>query len=266
MKILKLLLPLALISFSAFGQGTYPKYEVGFFIGFWESTYNSNGSRHSEGFFAFDGGLSLSEYPYSLLETGEAFRSQKDDYSFTMPSFKVFIRRNFEGFYLSSGLNFLQDDIGYQMPANLPNPNVLGHYMRVRTNAVEIPLIIGHRLEFFEYLRVFAGVSPTFSFNSNPSISSVYESNFSEQENRDATQAIQEFQSALIDSFSPFYINGTVGVGFDYKIVSIEFQLDRTLTSLSKNERAIIGQTAIVFDERRTRKTLQVGLKIPLKK
>ncbi|MDE0559822.1 outer membrane beta-barrel protein, partial [Algoriphagus sp. NF] len=190
-----------------------------------------------------------------------------DDYRFTMPSFKVFIRRNFEGFYLSSGLNFLQDDIGYQMPANLPSPDVLGHYMRVRTNAVEIPLIIGHRLEFFEYLRLFAGVSPTFSFNSNPSISSVYESNFSEQENRDATQAIQEFQSALIDSFSPFYINGTVGVGFDYKIISIEFQLDRTLTSLSKNERATIGQTGgVVFDERRTRKTLQVGLKIPLKK
>lgn len=266
MKTLKLSILLVVISFTTYGQDTYPKYEVGFFIGFWESTLNSNGSSHSESFFSFAGGESFFEYPYSLLNAGEAFRSQKDDYSFTMPSFKVFIRRNFEGFYLSSGLNFVQDDIAYKMPARLPNPNVFGHFMRVRSNAVEIPLIIGHRLEFFKYLRVFAGLSPTLAINSNPRISSVFEMGFSAQENRDATQVIQEFQSALIDSFRPFYFNGTVGVGFDYKIVSIEFQLDRTLTSLSKNERPIIDQSPIIFDERRTRKTLQVGLKIPLNK
>jgi hypothetical protein len=265
MKILKLSLLLVLISFSALGQGIYPRYELGFSIGFWESTYNANGS-NSERFFANDGGEGFFDYPYSLLETDEAFRSIKDDYSFTMPSFSLYIRKNFADFYLSSGLTFVQDDIGYQMPVNLPSPNSLGYYMRVRTNAVEIPLRIGHRLEFFRYLRLFAGVSPTFSFNSNPSLSRIDEMGFSEQENQDATRAIQEFQSALIDSFRPLFFNGTVGVGFDYKIVSIEFQLDRTLTSLSKNERTIIGQSAIVFDERRTRKTLQVGLKIPLNK
>lgn len=257
MKKLILIILITLMGFSGFAQNKVPKIEVGFQLGFWESKYNGGDKNvfHRAGEF--------STYPFTLLKPNETSRPPEDNFSFSLPSFKIFVRKNYEHLYLSSGINYIQDDIGYRMPARVSSPDVLYHYLRIRTNSFEVPLLIGHRFEFFNYLRVFGGLVPTFSVSSNPSIASVYESGFSETENADATLVIQEFQNALIDSYKPFYLNGSVGIGFDYKIFSIEAQLDRTLTSLSKNDIAV-GNNEVVLDERRTRKTLWIGLKIPL--
>jgi hypothetical protein len=259
MKKTLVLLLLILIGFDGFGQNNIPKTEVGFNVGFWESKYNGG----DENLFKQAG--EFTNYPFTLLKPNETSRPAKDDFSFSLPSFRFFVRRNYEDFYLSTGISFIQDNIGYRVPARAKNPDVLYHYARVRTNSIEIPVYIGHRLDFFNYLRVFGGLVPTFSINSAPSLASIFESGFSETENRNGTQAIQEIQDKLVDSFRPFYLSGSVGIGFDYKIISIEAQLDRTLISLSENGTSI-GNDEVVLDERRTREILWIGLKIPLNK
>lgn len=113
-------------------------------------------------------------------------------------------------------------------------------------------------------MRFYAGIIPTFSFrsayNDDPNI---ILRNIEPQTSADLKSALLEFQQGLIESYRPFFFSGSAGIGFDYKFISLDLQIDRTL-SMSNSDDVSINNAEIRLDERKTRRMIWIGFKIPL--
>lgn len=263
MKITGLILIFLSLTHSGFSQ--IPKYEIGFQAALWNASHNLNGERVGSGAYLKEfSAADFSSYPFNYFNVGESSRRVRYDNFHTMPMLRVFVRRNFDNFYLSSGVNFTREDISFRMPYNYPNSSFGSQVIGVSTSNFEVPLYVGYRLGFFEYMRFYAGIIPTFSFrsayNDDPNISL---RNIEPQTSVDLKSALLEFQQGLIESYRPFFFSGSAGIGFDYKFISLDLQIDRSL-SMSKSDGVSINNAEIRLDERKTRRMLWIGFKIPL--
>lgn len=262
MKITFLLSVYLLLGGSVYAQ--IPKYEIGFQGALWNSIWNGSGSEPgSEDFLRSFNPVGFQEYPFNLFDFEGAWRRAEYDHNHTMPMLRLFVRKNFQEFYLASGINFTREDISFGMPYNPPFDYALNHFPGVSTANIEVPLYIGHRLEFFEYLRVYAGVIPTYS------IKSKYRDRFGTHLDvadnamqAEINRTLLEIQQGLMDSYRSFFISGSAGIGFDYRFISLDLQIDRSL-SMSRNSASING-SEFRMNERKTRKMLWIGFNIPL--
>lgn len=241
-----------------------PKFEIGFQGALWNSIWNGSGSEPgSTDFIRSINSTGFQNYPFNLFDFEGASRRAEYDHNHTMPMLRIFARRNFQEFYLASGVNFTREDISFGMPYNPPFESSHIHYPGVSTANIEVPLYIGHRLDFFEYLRVYAGVIPTYSIKSN------YRDRFGTHLNgadremqEDINRTLLDIQQGLIDSYRSFFFSGSAGIGFDYRFITLDLQIDRSL-SMSRNSATING-SEFRMNERKTRKMLWIGFKIPL--
>lgn len=249
---------LLFLAFQANAQQS--KYEFGFQTGFWNSLHNSNGSNHGDN--------SLFFYPTSFggehlrtIDFGNSRSNPKEDFTYNTVMFSGFIRKNYEDFYLSSGLNFQQFRLSHNIKlapmVNSPND----WRMNQLFNNFEIPIHIGYRLKFFKYIRVYAGVIGTFS-HVKSSIRRTFIQNLDQNLLSELNEDFEILNNAMEDSFRPFFLGGSAGIGFDYKFVSIDYQIDR---SISMSKSVPIRQGELYSDLARTRKILWVGVKFPLK-
>lgn len=261
----KISLIIIFLSFVQLGFTQIPKYEIGFQAALWNATHNLNGGGIGSGFYFKEfSSVDFSNYPFNYFDVGESSRRVKYDNFHTMPMLRVFARRNFDNFYLSSGINFTREDVSFRMPYNYPNAFLESQVIGVSTSNFEVPLYVGYRLGFFEYIRFYAGIIPTFSFrsayNDDPYVRL---RNIEPQTSEDLKNALLEFQQGLIDSYRPFFFSGSAGIGFDYKFISLDLQIDRSL-SMSRSDGVSINNAEIRLDERKTRRMLWIGFKIPL--
>lgn len=262
MKKISLLISCFLIVSSVSAQ--IPTYEIGFQGALWNSIWNGSGSEPgSTDFIRSINSNGFQNYPFNLFDFEGASRRAEYDYSHTMPMLRFFARRNFQEFYLASGINFTREDISFRMPYNTSSANSSVHLLGVSTANIEVPLYIGHRLEFFEYLRVYAGIIPTYSIKSKYRESFGSHLNVPDREiQEDINRTLLEIQQGLIDSYRSFFFSGSAGIGFDYRFITLDLQIDRSL-SMSRNSTTING-SAFRMNERKTRKMLWIGFNIPL--
>ena len=241
-----------------------PKYEIGFQGALWKSIWNGSGSEPgSTDFLRSFNPVGFQKYPFNLFDFEGAWRRAEYDHSHTMPMLRFFVRKNFKEFYLASGINFTREDISFRMPYNPPFDYSTHHLLGVSTANIEVPLYIGHRLEFFEYLRVYAGVIPTYSIKSK--YRDRFGTNLDVADNAmqaEINRTLLEIQQGLMDSYRSFFISGSAGIGFDYKFISLDLQIDRSL-SMSRNSASING-SEFRMNERKTRKMLWIGFRIPI--
>jgi hypothetical protein len=262
MKKTSLLISCILLSSSVFAQTS--KFEIGFQGALWNSIWNGSGSEPgSKDFIRSINSSGFQNYPFNLFDFESTSRRAEYDHNHTMPMLRFFARRNFQQFYFGSGINFTREDISFRMPYNAPFDNLSGHLLGVSTANIEVPLYIGHRLDFFEYIRVYAGIIPTYS------IKSKYQENFGTHLNgadremhEDINRTLLEIQQGFIDSYRSLFFSGSAGVGFDYRFITLDLQIDRSL-SMSRNSATING-SEFRMNERKTRKMLWIGFKIPL--
>jgi hypothetical protein len=235
------------------------KYEFGFQTGFWKTMHNSSGRTHGDNSFFFIP-TSYSGEHLRTIDFGNSKSNPKDDFTFNTVMFSGFVRKNYENFYLSSGLNFQQFRLSHDIKLAPMVKSENNWKINQLFNNFEIPLHIGHRLEFFKYIRVYAGVIGTFS-HVKSSIRETFIQNLDKNLLNELNEDFQILNNAMEDSFRPFFLAGSAGIGFDYKFVSIDYQIDRSL-SLSKS--VPIRQGELYSDLARTRKILWVGVKFPL--
>lgn len=263
MKKISLLISCFLLASTAFAQ--IPKYEIGFQGALWNSIWNANGrGPGSVEFLRNAGTLDFQNYPFNFLDMLGSERVAEYDQQLGMIMLRAFGRKNFTNFYLQTGLNYTQEPLVFLIPFSI-NPNHFD-YSRfdIQFTNFEIPLYIGHRLEFLENIRVYAGVVPTFAstIGNSPSLPRIDAPSIDPILKRDLENTLGELRQNLTDSYKRFYLNGSAGIGLDYKLLSIDFQIDRSL-SMSRSSTPI-NNVDVGMDERKTRRMLWIGFRIPI--
>ena len=263
MKRLSLFLSSIVLVINAFGQT--PKYEIGFQGALWNSVWNANGKEPgSLEFLRNAGTLDFQNYPYNFLDMLGSERVAEYDQHLGMIMLRAFGRKNYTNFYLQTGFNYTQEPLDFFIPFSIGPDHFDYSKLDAQFTNFEIPLYIGHRLEFLENIRVYAGVVPTFAstVGNSPTLPRVDVPGISPILKRDLENTFGEIRQNLIDSYKRFYLNGSVGIGLDYKLLSIDFQIDRSL-SMSRNSTPI-NNVDVTMDERKTRRMLWIGFRIPI--
>lgn len=258
-----LLITCFLLASTAFAQ--IPKYEIGFQGAFWNSIWNANGrDPGSVEFLRNAGTFDFQNYPFNFLDMLGSERVAEYDQQLGMIMLRAFGRKNYTNFYLQTGFNYTQEPLMFFIPFSV-GPNHFDYStLEVQFTNFEIPLYIGHRLEFLENIRVYAGIVPTFAstIGNSPTLSRIDVPGINPTLKRDLENTFGEIKQDLIDSYRRFYLNGSAGIGLDYKLLSIDFQIDRSL-SMSRNSTPI-NNVDVTMDERKTRRMLWIGFRIPI--
>lgn len=263
MKKISLIISYFLLVSTSFAQ--IPKYEIGFQGAFWNSIWNANGNEAgSMEFLRKAGTFDFQNYPFNFIDMMGAMRIAEYDQQFGMIMLRAFGRKNFTNFYLQTGLNYTQEPLLFSIPLNVRENYSSWSRLDFRITNFEMPLYIGHRLEFLENIRVYAGVVPTFAstIGNSPVNPRVNAPNIDPTLKKDLENTLGELRQDLMNSYRRFYLNGSAGIGLDYKLLSIDFQIDRSL-SMSRNSTPI-NNVDVGMDERKTRRMLWIGFRIPI--
>ena len=242
-----------------------PKYEIGFQGAVWNSIYNANGREPgSEEFLREFSSFDFKKYPFNFLNMLNSARIAEYDQQYSMIMLRGFGRKNYTNFYLQSGFNYTQEPLDFIIPYNISSNDFGNSVLNVRFTNFEIPLYIGHRLEFLENIRIYAGLVSTFvsTVGNSPVLPRLNNLNIDPTLKRDLETTLGELRQEITNSYKKFYLNGSAGIGLDYKIISLDLQIDRSL-SMSRSS-TFINNVDVKMNERKTRKMLWIGFKIPI--
>lgn len=74
---------------------------------------------------------------------------------------------------------------------------------------------------------------------------------------------MKELGSVFINNYKDFYVSALAGLGIDYRFVTVDFQLERSVSSLTASKLEFNSNPGR-FDLRKTRKIIWIGFRIPL--
>ncbi|MCH7413021.1 hypothetical protein MM213_05980 [Belliella sp. R4-6] len=254
----KLLILLLFSPIALFGQDI----EVGVQGSFWWSNVGMSGVKAgSNGTLNIRQINSVYQYPYNQIGLYNFRTNIGSDFIYDNPGVRVFIRKNFPSYYIASGIQYHSEIFAVDIPYQSSNGSQIEQLFSNQSRLVEIPLTVGHRFYFAPYLRVFGGVQLTRAFTT-----AVHDRFFTVKYGPDIPifeEPISELGSVLTNNFRDIYASALGGLGIDYMFITLDFQIERTVTSMTKSTLEFNGNPG-VFDLRKTRKSIWIGFKIPL--
>lgn len=155
---------------------------------------------------------------------------------FTVLSTGVFTRYNKRNWFAQAEINFFENKFRKQIPDwDLKNNNVFFTY-----SSVEIPLMLGFKLNpsgMFKF-HVFAGLNNKIERFKTVFFSSLsYTNIFTDDYNSTPEANIdKEWRDELMKKFSPYYMDGILGVGITYYGTTFNIRYESNLTNLNREK------------------------------
>ncbi len=252
---------LSIILFSpliAFGQNM----EIGIQGSLWWTKVNQNGLVAGQnGTLAISQENGIYQYPYNHIGVSNFRMDTGSDFVLDNPGIRIFVRKHFGNYYLGLGIQYNVESFGLNMPYQSTDGNENEQLYSTRSRLIELPVTFGHRFEFAPFLRVFWGIQVSRAFTTSANRVYFYSSNPMDFEIYE--MPMKELGSVFINNYKDFYVSALAGLGIDYRFVTVDFQLERSVSSLTASKLEFNSNPGR-FDLRKTRKIIWIGFRIPL--